>query len=151
MGTSYVVLDSGILLATVQTEYYTEHAKTLLQQFTNEDIQIAAPHLIRYEIVAVARKWVYRQLATPEEAEAALDTLLRYPLALYFDEALLRRAYELARIHNQPSAYDAQYLALADRLSCPFWTADERLFNAIKDRFSDIHWLGSVELKSDSS
>jgi hypothetical protein len=59
-------LDSGILLATVQTEAYTQHAKTLLKRLGEQDIQFAAPTLLRYELVAVTRKGVYRELATPE-------------------------------------------------------------------------------------
>ena len=68
--------------------------------------------------------------------------MLNYPVELYFDEGLLRRGYELATAYNRPTAYDAQYLALAERLDCTFWTADERLFNAVKDQFTDIRWLG---------
>lgn len=143
MPTSYAVLDSGILLATVQTEAYTQRAKALLKQLGEQDIQFAAPTLLRYELVAVTRKWVYRQLATPQEAQTALDTLLSYPVELVFDEVLLKRGYELATEHNRPTAYDAQYLAVAERLSCEFWTADERLFNAVKDRFPGIRWLGN--------
>lgn len=146
MTTSYVVLDSGILLATVQAERYTEHAKTLIRQLAEQEFEIAAPYLIRYEMVAVTRKWVHRGLATPVEATAALETLLGYPLELYFDEPLLHRAYDLASTYNQPSAYDAQYLAVAERLSCLFWTADERLFNSIHEHFSGIRWLGNIQL-----
>jgi len=39
--------------------------------------------------------------------------------------------------------HDSQYLALAERLECEFWTADERLFNAIVRDFSWIRWLGN--------
>lgn len=56
MPTSYAVVDSGILLATVQTETYTQHATTLLNQFAQQQIQMIAPVLLRYEVVAVARK-----------------------------------------------------------------------------------------------
>jgi predicted nucleic acid-binding protein len=63
----------------------------------------------------------------------------------YEDDALLQSAYELAEQYNRPRAYDAQYLALSQRLSCEFWTADERLFNAVKDQFSHIRWLGHLK------
>ena len=147
MPKSYVVLDAGILLATVQTETYTKHARSLITSLAIQDVQTAAPTLLRYELFAVTRKWVYRELTTPGKAQTALDTLLRYPVELHFDEALLKRAYVLATEFNRPSAYDAQYLALAERLSCDFWTADERLFNAVKNRFSGIHWLGNWNVK----
>lgn len=147
MPTSYTVLDSGVLLATVQTEAHTRHAKTLLKRLSEQDILLVAPTLLRYELVAVTRKWVYRELATPEEAQTALNTLLSYPVELYFDEALLKRGYELATEYNRPTAYDAQYLAVAEHLSCEFWSADERLFNAVKNRFASIRWLGNVDLR----
>lgn len=147
MPTSYVVLDSGILLATVQTEQLTEHAKKLLRRLVNQSVQIAAPTLLRYELIAVTRKWVYRELTTSERAASALDILLSYPIELHFDEMLVRRGYELASKYNRPTAYDAQYLAVAERLVCDFWTADERLYNSIKDRVSNIYWLGYFDDK----
>lgn len=147
MPTSYAVLDSGILLATVQTETYTEHAKTLIARLADEQTEMIAPVLLHYELVAVVRKWVYRELTTPENARTALNTLLRYPVTTVVDDALLRRAYALATEYNRPTAYDAQYLALAERLTCDFWTADERMFNAVQGKFPRIHWLGNVKLE----
>jgi predicted nucleic acid-binding protein len=148
MPTSYAVLDSGILLATVQTEPHTEHAKTLINQLAQEQVQMIAPVLLRYELVAVARKWVYRELTTPDKAKTALETLLHYPVTTVIDDALLRRAYELAMEHNRPTAYDAQYLAVAERYQCDFWTADERLFNAVNGKFPRVYWLGNVKLEA---
>jgi predicted nucleic acid-binding protein len=145
MPTSYTVLDSGILLTTVQTERFTKRARELLRTLADQEgVEFAAPTLIRYELVAVTRKWVHRGLATPEAAQIILNTLLAYPITLFFDPALLQRGYELATMYNRPTAYDAQYLAVAERLSCDFWTADERLYNAVKDHFVHIHWIGEA-------
>jgi predicted nucleic acid-binding protein len=55
---------------------------------------------------------------------------------------LLKAAYELAKALNRSRTYDVQHLTLAQRLSCEFWTADERMFNAIQSEFPSIHWLG---------
>lgn len=148
MPTSYVVLDSGVLLAAVQSEAHTEHAKTLINQFAAEQMQLIAPTLLHYELVAVTRKWVYRELTTPERAKAALDTLLRFPVLPIVDDALLRRAYRLATEYNRPTAYDAQYLAVAERYECNFWTADERFYRAVNDKLSYVYWLGNVKLEA---
>jgi predicted nucleic acid-binding protein len=83
MPTSYTVLDSGVLLASIQTEPYTAHAKTLIKRLIEADTQLAAPILLRYEVVAVTRKWVYRELTTPDKASKALDVLLNYPVELF--------------------------------------------------------------------
>ncbi|MBM4457262.1 MAG: type II toxin-antitoxin system VapC family toxin [Chloroflexi bacterium] len=48
----------------------------------------------------------------------------------------------MARRLNHPAAYDAHYLALAEMYTCPFWTADERLFNAVHEALNWVHWLG---------
>ena len=147
MPTSYAVLDSGILLATVQSEPYTKHAKSLINQLAQQQVQMIAPMLLRYELVAVARKWVYREITTPEKAKNALHTLLRYPVTTFADDALLQRAYELATEHNRPTAYDAQYLAVAERYQCDFWTADERLYNAVTNHFPRVYWVGNIKLE----
>ena len=51
----------------------------------------------------------------------------------------------LATRFNRPTAYDAKYLALAEMMNCEFWTADERLFNAVRDELSWVRWLGQLE------
>jgi predicted nucleic acid-binding protein len=146
-------LDSGTLLATVPIvpiETLTEHAKALLAHLKKEQTQIIAPTLMRYELVAVTRKWVYRDLITPEEAQRALNTLLHYPIINMIDDDLLTRAYELAEQFNLPTAYDSQYLAVAERYQCDLWTTDERLFNAVNGGFPHIHWLGNWPIKDES-
>jgi predicted nucleic acid-binding protein len=50
--------------------------------------------------------------------------------------------------NNRPTAYDAQYLAVAERHQADFWTADERLFNALNGKFPHIDWLGNVKLEA---
>ncbi len=139
-----VVLDSEIFIVSVYPETFTPQAKALLQQLKEAQIVLHAPTLLRYEMIAVSRKAVYQSRVTAEEGKIARDQLLSYPITLHFDEALLKRAYELAETYNRPTAYDSQYLALAERLSCDFWTTDERLFNAVAGRFSPIRWLGNL-------
>lgn len=144
-----VVLDSGVLIASVFLETLTPEAKGLLKQLQADNVALHAPTLLRYECVAVARKAVYQGRVTSDESLRIRDALLNHPLTLHFDDALLKRGYELATQYNRPTAYDAQYLALAERLSCNFWTADERMFNAVKDKFPDIYWLGNWSAKEE--
>jgi predicted nucleic acid-binding protein len=69
-------------------------------------------------------------------------------LATVADTALLKRAYELATQFDRPTAYDSQYLAVAERYQCDFWTADERLFNAVTASLPKVRWLGNVSLEN---
>lgn len=143
--TSWVVADSGIFLATVLNESQSQQADTIINYWIDEDIQVAVPTLFRYEIIAVLRKNVYRGLISAGEALIAQNSLLAAMRGLDFliDDALLKRSYEFATQLNRPTAYDAQYLAVAERLSCEFWTADQKLFNAVSGSLSWVKCIGN--------
>lgn len=87
---SDVVLDSGILIASVFPETLTPQAKHLIKQFQQDGIELHAPNLLHYELVAVSRKAVYQERVTAEEGLRARDRLLAYPVTLHFSETLLR-------------------------------------------------------------
>lgn len=140
---SVIIVDSGILIASVFVETLTSQAKGLLRQLQATQVELHAPTLLRYEVIAVARKAVYQGRVTVEDGRIACNQLLSYPATFHFDDQLLKRAYELAELHNRPTAYDSQYLALRERLNCDFWTADERLYNAVSSKFPAMHYLGS--------
>ena len=88
---------------------------------------IAAPDLIDVETVAVLRKrWIAGNLTDQRFSDAIEDLedlyLTRYPAL-----PLMRRAFEL---RSNVTAYDATYVALAERIGCTLITADQRLANA---------------------
>lgn len=97
---SLVVLDSGILIASVFPETLTAQAQHLIKQLQSDGIQLHAPTLLRYEVIAVSRKAVYQGQVTVEEGLRARDRLLSYPVTLHLDDALLKRSYELATQYN---------------------------------------------------
>jgi predicted nucleic acid-binding protein len=143
--TAWVVADSGIFIATALVETYSWQAEVLLRTWREQGVQVAAPTLFRYEIVAVMRKSVYRGHVSMAQGLNGRDALLEYPVQLLMDDTLLKRGYELATQYNRPTAYDAQYVAVAERLGCEFWTADERLFNTLKGSLSWVKWLGHYQ------
>jgi len=146
--TSWVVADSGIFIATVLEETFSQQADALISRWSTQDVQIAAPILFRYEVTSVMRKSVYRNLLTPKEAIQKRDILLAQPIRLMIDIDLLKRGYDLATQYNRPAAYDAQYLAVAERLGCEFWTTDERLYNATQPNLNWVKWIGNFTTQS---
>jgi hypothetical protein len=66
--TSWVVSDSGVLLATAFSESLSAQAIALWQGWDSQQVSVAAPELFRYEITAAIRKRVYRGMLTAEEA-----------------------------------------------------------------------------------
>jgi predicted nucleic acid-binding protein len=142
-----LVLDTSILIAfSLTDEPLNKHAEQFLNTVIYDGTLLVAPRLLRSEVVATIRKAVYQQRITYLRGHEVLQELLAYPVTFYEDDALLESAYKLAEQFNRPRAYDTQYLALAERLGCDVWTADERLFNAVQGKFPNIYWLGNWTL-----
>lgn len=141
-----VVVDSNILIAFALTdELLHSQADRILSQWQTTETPLAAPRLFRSELTAVVRKAVYQKRISFEQGRLLLPKLLAYPIAFFEDDALLEAAYDLAHQFNRPRAYDSQYMALAQRLDCDFWTADEVLVNSTQVRFKRIRWLGDFQ------
>ncbi len=149
--TAWVVADSGIFIATVLKETYSLQAEQLIRQWREQQVQIAAPTLFGYEAVAVMRKSVHRGLLSVDQAIRGRDALLEYPIQFLIGETLLKRGFDLATQFNRPTAYDAQYLAVAEQLGCEFWTADERLFNIVRTTLPWVKWVGNFRMEAETS
>jgi predicted nucleic acid-binding protein len=86
--------------------------------------QVTAPDLVDVETVSVLRKrWLARTLSD-QRFEAAVGHLQQLRFERVPTLRLVRRAFEL---RANVSAYDACYVALAERLDCELITADGRL------------------------
>ncbi len=85
---------------------------------------LVALDLVDVETVAVLRtRWVAGDLSK-NRFSAAIDDLEDLDLVRYPALPLMRRAFEL---RDNVTAYDAVYVALAERLDCTLVTADRRL------------------------
>ena len=105
-------------------------------------MDVVSPPLWAYEVTSVIRNKVHRDKITSDEGEEAFAIIHKLGVRLIVPPDLHKRAWEMAKKLNRPAAYDAHYLALAQTLDCEFWTADERLYNAIKDQLPWVRWLG---------
>lgn len=88
---------------------------------------MAAPDLLRVEVLSVVRRQLQSGSVDDRQAGAAIDDLIDLPVEVYPTAPLLRRAWEL---HENVTAYDACYVILAEALGCPLLTADSRLARA---------------------
>lgn len=91
------------------------------------DEQLHAPHLIDTEVANALRRVGASQRLPTGATWAALDAWRRLGLTRYPASPLLGRLWEL---RHSLSAYDATYVALAERLGCALLTADARLGRA---------------------
>lgn len=88
---------------------------------------IAAPDLVRIEVISVLRRQRSLGTLTETEANRAVDDLLDLPMTTYPTGSLLRRAWTL---RDNITPYDACYIALAETLGCVLLTKDPRLSRA---------------------
>jgi predicted nucleic acid-binding protein len=85
-----------------------------------------APELIDIEYASALRRFVSRQELSVVNADKYVKTLAHAPIRRSRHLPLLPRIWEL---RENISAYDAAYVALAERLRAPLITADFRLAN----------------------
>ncbi len=90
-----------------------------------------APELIDLEVLQVLRRLVTGRTVSADRAHLAVGALGRLALRRWPHGALRRRIWEL---RGNLTAYDASYVALAERLACPMVTRDARLARAAGHR-----------------
>lgn len=83
-----------------------------------------APHVIDIEILHALRRLVRLREISPARAQEALEDLGALNATRYSHEAFCGRIWELRAFLT---AYDAAYVALAELLGAPLYTADRRL------------------------
>lgn len=142
---SYWVVDANIAIQTAID--ITETLEKFWGRVDQENIAPCAPRLWLSETASAIRFLVSQKEITPDEAEDILRTIhgLRIEI-INEDEELSLRALELAGKLSQSKAYDAMYLALAEKLVVEFWTMDERLVNRCRKdlKLSWVHWVGEL-------
>jgi predicted nucleic acid-binding protein len=145
MSRSPVCVDANLVVMIVAPEVQRPLALSLWRSWLEQDRETIAPHLLAYEVTSALWRKAARGLLNLEEAQRAVQAALGMGVTLLDPPGISERAFELAAHFRRPAAYDAHYLALAEHLNCSFWTADERLYNAIHAEFPHIRWLGNYQ------
>lgn len=86
--------------------------------------EMHAPHLIDVEFLSVLRRLVGRDMLTRARADVARHKFNMLPLHRYPHHPLGDRVWAL---RSAVTAYDGQYIALAELLGLPLVTSDARL------------------------
>lgn len=139
-----VVIDANIVVYAVWQGEQTAAADALLNRLQAEGKIIHVPELWRAEVVSVLHTIGVHHRADKERVKAAVQAALSIGTKVVsLDEALCLDALAWADVLGQYKAYDAFYLALAERLKCEFWTGDKRLYNRARRVGADfVNLLG---------
>ena len=138
-----LVVDTCVVVKWFLPEVDSDRALMLRESFQAGTINLLAPDLLLIEFANVL--WKQRQALDLEEAESILVELRTWDLELIASDKLLDDALRLAYEH-QRTVYDALYLALAQREGCDLITADERLYNAVKNQLPWVKGLHNLPL-----
>lgn len=142
---SYWVIDANIAIQTVLD--IAANLEKFWERVDQEQITPCAPRLWLSETASAIRFLVSRREINSDDAEDALRTIHGLQVEIINeDEELSLRALELADKLGQSKAYDAFYLALAEKLVVDFWTMDERLVNRCRKdlKLNWVYWVGEL-------
>jgi len=143
----WACVDASLVVKIVVEEPYSSQARALWRAWQSETRGVTAPLLLRYELTSVLRKHVTRGFRTAEESRQALERALALDIQYMEPPNFHQHALDMADRLDRPAAYDTHYLALAQHLDCEFWTADERLVNAVQGMLPWVKWVGSFDDK----
>jgi len=141
---SVLVLDASVAVKAILPNPLQGNCQALIKTFA--EVQPAAPALWAHETTSAIAKTVHFGQITEDEGRQALEQLSSLGVRLFVPDADQNRAaFDWTLRLKRASAYDSYYLVLAQALECDFWTADSRLFNALKDsHFKWLHWIEAI-------
>jgi len=138
-----VVIDASVVLkGFFADEEGHNEAQEIFKDYALGILSLSAPILLSYEITNGVLQALKRRRIEKMRAKEILKEFeaLEIPLQIVGLEEIL----EIAQAY-QRSAYDAAYLALAQKEGVEFITGDKRLYNAVKDRLPWVKWVENYQ------
>jgi predicted nucleic acid-binding protein len=123
------VVDASLVVRVLQPGH--PEIVDLWLQWLDSGWRVCAPSLLVYEVTNALYRSARARRIGPQPLAASLEDLGQMELELVSDVPLSRRAAEIAWALDLPAAYDAHYLALAERLDSELWTCDKKLAQKI--------------------
>jgi predicted nucleic acid-binding protein len=139
-----VCVDASLIIRTLVPAPLSEEAIVLLEKWQRAGRKLIAPSLLAFEVTSVLRRLVCLKDLTLSEGEEAFEHFQQIEISLSSRRSIFSLAWQLAKELNRPRAYDTAYLALAQLKECDFWTADEKLYNAVDQKLDWVHWVGNL-------
>lgn len=137
-----IVVDASVALKWyLDDEDHGQKAMNLLTRYVADEIDILAPSLLEYEVVnglIIAQR---RGRIKEEKVLSAIEGFASLGITMTNLASCYSRVIHFCRTYSR-SAYDASYMAAADKEGMPLITADDGFYNAVKKDLKWIKWLG---------
>jgi predicted nucleic acid-binding protein len=124
-----LVVDANVVIKWHVVEVQTDAALRLLR---DDAPVLHVPDLVFPEVGNILWKKIRRGDLTEEEARRIARLVAVAPLTVHPSAPLMEAAVEIA-IRTGRTVYDSLYVALAVQMDCRVVTADEKLYNSLKD------------------
>lgn len=115
----------------LQDESEREQALLIQKDFLQEAVSIDLPLTAIIEVNNIFKNAVLRKRIREKQALQIYEKFLKFDFVSHSSDEILQRTLQTA-ITLDISSYDASYVALAESLQIPFYTADERLVRKAK-------------------
>jgi predicted nucleic acid-binding protein len=137
-----IVPDASVALKwRLDDEEYVDQARAMLLDFSRGRIELVVPDLFFVEISNGMKVAVRMGRIDDGSAREFVEEVLELSMETIGVEELVLRATELAFVYDR-SVYDCVYLAAAEKVSCRFFTADRRLYDALWEKVGYLKWIG---------
>ncbi len=123
-----MIIDASVAFKWLVPEEHSDRAFALIGE-----AQLNAPSLLFTEVGNALWKRITREQLVPAEDAALQLAGLEQLVIVHEDASLVPRALELG-LHLGHAIYDCVYLALAEQLSMPLVTADEKFLRKLATR-----------------
>ena len=142
-----VILDASVALKwQFENEEATGPATVLLKDFVEGKIELITSTLFPYEIISAINVAINRKRIKEEAGYRAINYITSLGIELRSFDDLIEPTFRMARQYGL-SPYDCAYMALAEKEKSDFYTGDEKLFNAVKNRLSWVKWIGDYPVE----
>ncbi len=122
-----IIVDANLLVAIVSGDGRGALVFEKLTEWISNDVELHAPSLAQYEVANALTRLIVAGTFHADRLEQAWDRLWLLPIE-YHPIGDAKRVTEIALGLKRQTAYDAAYLALAEKLSAEVWTLDGPLY-----------------------
>jgi predicted nucleic acid-binding protein len=130
--------DANIIVRWMVPQQVDPAVCDLVESWLEGGTELVGPALLYSEVTSVIRNQVHRGNLERDDGDQILGLFLRLGITRVDDARLYRRGYELATKYGHARAYDAHYLAVAEREQCLLWTADDELYETTT---AELPWV----------
>ncbi|MBD2652620.1 type II toxin-antitoxin system VapC family toxin [Synechocystis sp. FACHB-383] len=131
-----ICIDNSFLILLLTKEDSFNKAQLLWREWQTKNNTIIAPKLIYYEASNVLHR--LQRFKQIDSAQEKLNLVFKLNIKIYEYDQLHQDALTIAERFQLPAAYDAHYLALAEKMQIDFYTCDKKLFNSAQQNFPRI-------------